>query len=66
VVEWRPQTAVGSEAAAATAVGMTELSEEEGLPKPKIFHADHPFLYLLRDRKTGVVLFLGRVTKLGA
>jgi serpin B len=33
--------------------------------KPKIFHADHPFLYLIRDRKTGAVLFLGQVVNLG-
>ncbi len=26
------------------------------------FLADHPFLYLIRDTKTGLVLFLGRVT----
>ena len=51
----------GTEAAAATAVGVTATSLELPAEKPKIFHADHPFLYLIRDRKTGVVLFLGRV-----
>jgi serpin B len=55
----------GTEAAAATAVIETTVSEEQSLVKPKIFHADHPFLYLLRDRKTGAVLFLGRVAALG-
>ncbi len=55
----------GTEAAAATAIVETEVSEEEPREKPKVFHADHPFLYLIRDRKTGAVLFLGRVAKLG-
>ncbi len=51
----------GTEGAAATAVEMLE----GGLGPPTLFHADHPFLYLIRDRKTGAVLFLGRVASLG-
>jgi serpin B len=51
----------GTEAAAATAVVETELSAIRQAPTPNVFHADHPFLYLIRDRRTGVVLFLGRV-----
>jgi serpin B len=47
----------GTEAAAATAVEILE----GGLGPTTLFHADHPFLYLIRDRKTGAVLFLGRV-----
>jgi serpin B len=51
----------GTEAAAVTAVSMTEVSAEEPPPPPPaIFHADHPFLYVIRDPKTGVVLFVGR------
>ena len=38
---------------------------ETGNVPPKVFHADHPFLYLIRDRKTGAVLFSGRVAGLG-
>ena len=51
----------GTEAAAATAVGM----RAAGMPpqdEPAKFHADHPFLYLLRDTKSGAILFMGRVT----
>lgn len=49
----------GTEAAAATAVIMTRGA---GLPsKPKVFKADHPFLFLIRETKTGGILFLGRV-----
>lgn len=49
----------GTEAAAATAV----LMATDSVPPPTpTFRADHPFLFLLRDHKTGAVLFIGRVT----
>jgi serine protease inhibitor len=49
----------GTEAAAATGVVMKRLAvKQEPIPS---FRADHPFLYLIRDIKTGSVLFLGRV-----
>jgi serine protease inhibitor len=48
----------GTEAAAATAVVMGLRS----MPPPTpVFRADHPFLFLLREKSTGSVLFLGRV-----
>jgi len=48
----------GTEAAAATAVVMTL-----GMApmQPVVFNADHPFLFLLRDKRTGSILFIGRV-----
>ena len=45
----------GTEAAAATAVKM-----KRGAP-PVSFTADHPFLFLIRDKQTGSILFMGRV-----
>ena len=58
-------TELGTEAAAATAATMKWMDIVIQKTKPEIFNADHPFLYLIRDRKTGAVLFLGRVTGLG-
>jgi serine protease inhibitor len=56
----------GTEAAAVTAVVISvpqSLHEHVELPKEVVFHADHPLLYILRHRETGVVLFIGRVTQ---
>lgn len=45
----------GTEAAAATAVIMVR-------SLPPAFRADHPFLFAIRDRRSGAILFLGRIT----
>jgi serpin B len=45
----------GTEAAAANAVRV------KGRSKPLAFAADHPFLYLIVEKRTGSILFLGRV-----
>ncbi len=53
----------GTEAAAATAVVMyaTAMRRELPEPPPIVFRADHPFLFILLDTKSGSMLFLGRV-----
>jgi serpin B len=52
----------GTEAAAATAVSMRAGSAAP-VDEPVPFVADHPFLFLIRDTKTGTILFLGRLVK---
>ena len=47
----------GTEAAAATAVVIRTKSARPMGPR---FRADHPFLFLIRDKATGSILFLGR------
>jgi serine protease inhibitor len=55
----------GTEAAAATAVVMAPGAAVprlvEMVPFKPVFRADRPFVYLIRDTKSGAVLFLGRV-----
>jgi serpin B len=48
----------GTEAAAATAVAMRARSAPA---PPAVFRADHPFLFLIVDHRTGSILFFGRL-----
>ena len=50
----------GTEAAAATAVVMA-LTSARPEPEPVVLTLDRPFLFLIRDRITGSILFMGRV-----
>jgi serpin B len=50
----------GTEAAAATFLGVVfkRMRRED---RPRVFQADHPFLFLIRQRSTDSILFIGRV-----
>jgi serine protease inhibitor len=52
----------GTEAAAATAVTVRSAAARmpDRMP-PIVFRADHPFLFLIRDNRSGGFLFMGRV-----
>jgi len=53
----------GTEAAAATAVIMMRTtSARMTVPFTPTFQADRPFLFVIRDKQTGSVLFMGRIT----
>lgn len=51
----------GTEAAATTAVSVDVKSVVAAEP-PYEFNADHPFLFVLWDKKSGSILFMGRLT----
>jgi serpin B len=53
----------GTEAAAATAIVEIVITGARMGPRPVVFHADHPFLILLRERETGAILFMGRIAR---
>lgn len=50
----------GTEAAAATAVVM-RAGAAMAPEKPKVFKADHPFVFLIRHNPSGGILFMGRL-----
>ncbi len=58
---WLAVDEKGTEAAAATAVVMTRSAK----PRVTEFRADHPFMFMIRDRETGAVLFMGRMVEPG-
>lgn len=62
---WVEVAEKGTEAAAATVVTFPPLSQalnvEETVPFTPVFRADRPFLFIIRDTKSGVILFIGRV-----
>ena len=47
----------GTEAAAATAIVMTM-----GMAFPNEFRADHPFIFIIQEKTTGSILFMGRMS----
>jgi serpin B len=50
----------GTEATAATGVVIRAHAARRPQPVP-VFRADHPFLLLIRDTRTGSILFMGRL-----
>lgn len=49
----------GTEAAAATAVIMTEITSVSRYDPPKNFNANHPFMFVIRHNASGAILFMG-------
>lgn len=50
----------GTEAAAVTSVGISFTSVGTD-PQPLLFTADHPFVYVITEKSTGAILFIGTV-----
>lgn len=51
----------GTEAAAATAVVMS--GKSVAVARPYLFLADHPFVFAIRDLRSGSTLFMGRLSR---
>jgi len=47
----------GTEAAGATAVIISKVSKPSGI----VFKVDHPFIFIIQERSTGNILFMGKV-----
>ncbi|XP_010875071.2 serpin H1b [Esox lucius] len=41
----------------------TSIFGTEKLRNPKLFYADHPFIFLVKDNKTNSILFIGRIVR---
>jgi serpin B len=53
-------TEEGTEAAAATGAAVSLIARVQTPPAP-VFCADHPFLFCIRDTRSGLMLFTGRL-----
>lgn len=62
---WGEVNEEGTEAAAATAVAVAARAVSKPPPPPPIFRADHPFVFFIRDTRSGCMLFLGRLAEPG-
>lgn len=54
---------VGEEGTIAAAVSGGDVRLIATSPQPVTFRADHPFLFLVRDTHSGIILFLGRLAR---
>jgi len=61
---WCEVNEEGTEAAAATSVGVT-LTSVRKTPEKFVMKVDRPFFFAIRDNQTGVVLFMGSVRNPG-
>jgi len=54
-----------TEAAAATSIDCTDglIPYDELAPKPKVFNANHPFMFMIIDTQTKGIIFMGRYVK---
>ncbi|XP_052424210.1 serpin H1 [Carassius gibelio] len=41
----------------------TSIFGTDKLKNPKLFYADHPFIFLVKDKKTNSILFMGRLVR---
>ena len=53
----------GTTATAAVFTGLQSLGLSSSRVEPKVFICDRPFFFFIRDNKTGVVLFIGRIVR---
>jgi serpin B len=53
----------GTEAAAATVIGVKMTSSIELPEEPKVFNANHPFMFYIIDNKTKTILFFGSIVE---
>jgi serpin B len=60
---WVEVSEEGTEAAAATVTTFKATSVMRPPAPPPVFRADHPFIFLIRDVRSGSILFLGRLAQ---
>jgi serpin B len=52
----------GTEAAAVTVIGMKNSMGGSSDEKSAVFYADHPFLYVISEKESGAIFFIGQYT----
>jgi serpin B len=57
----RAYVRIDEEGTEAAAVTVTVISIAAAPPRPKIFRADHPFLFFILDRNSDAIMFAGKV-----
>ncbi len=60
---WGEVNEAGTEATAGTVLALAGSAVSKPPPPPPIFRADHPFIFFIRDTRSGCMLFLGRLAE---
>ena len=53
----------GTEAAAVTLIGLSDIATEPIEEEPFVMRVDRPFMFLIKENRSGTILFMGKIVR---